>query len=187
MEDEYHVLIRLVGPFFGFVAVMHWIGKTDGIPTPLQVSQWNLRHPPLAFTEQAAKTGRLSVLLPSFAMPYSQNLVSKWIEGLYFSPPFVNDYLSWVHGPFQAIANNQVQTVIPHLLFSTGVEPFETVAETLGEHNPIWRVDITHGIFEIEVTMNAWLLQLMNRLRINQRDWPGKHRQDKLYHSRHNL
>jgi hypothetical protein len=32
---------------------------------------------------------------------FAQNLQYKWVEGLYYAPPFVADYLSWVHGTFQ--------------------------------------------------------------------------------------
>jgi len=43
LEDEYDVLIRFVGPFFGFVAVMHWIGDTSEITKGSDVVQWSLR------------------------------------------------------------------------------------------------------------------------------------------------
>jgi len=187
LEDEYDVLIRLVGPFFGYVAVLHWVGKTAGIPTALDVSTWSLRLPPLEVSRCAARTGCLSILVPFAIMPYHQNIVAKWIEGVYFSPPFINDYLSWAHGALQAVAHDKHGGTdgIPHILFSTGVEPTQKIVDTLAGAAPIWSVPITHGIFEIEVTLNAWLLSLMARLRTNQRDWPGKQRQAPVYGSRY--
>ena len=62
------------------------------------------RLPPLEFSNAALRDRRLCILIPHDMVSYAQNLQYKWVEGLYFAPPFVADYLSWVHGTYQVRA-----------------------------------------------------------------------------------
>lgn len=184
LEDEYDVLIRVIGPFFGFVASMHFAGKTEKIPSALYLKQVGLKMPPLQFSETAMTTGRLSILVPSSLIPYVQNIVFKWVEGVYFSPPYINDYMSWIHGAYQSVSNNKLPT--PHILFHTEVEPIDAVTELLGgQAHPIWPVKIQYGILEIESILNYWIFFLMNRMQTQQRNWTGKQQEGKIYNSRY--
>ena len=184
-EDEYTVLMRIVGPFFGFVAAARYIDPAASVPSSVALKRMAGDLPPLAFTRTAMETRRLAVLVPHAMVPYTQNLGYKWIEGLYFSPPFVTDYLSWIHGSFQAISGSAQPT--PHILVTCAGsydEPISTVLELLGDRHPVWIIRTEHtAVLEVEVMLNYWVLGIMNRMRVNQKEWPGKSTQGMLYNS----
>jgi len=95
------VLIRVIGPFFGFVASILFTKVDRPLPSPAYLRELAVRLPSLPFSDAAAASGRLCILIPHDMVSYKQNIEYKWVEGLYFAPPFVCDYLSWVHGTFQ--------------------------------------------------------------------------------------
>ena len=127
------MLIRLVGPFFGFLAAARAAGVPVSVPSRHYLRELALRYgvgasiaagarssrltprlkggaagrmrarrlPTLEFSNSALEQGRLCILIPHTLVSYAQNLQYKWEEGLYFAPPFVSDYLAWVHGTFQ--------------------------------------------------------------------------------------
>jgi len=175
------VLIRLIGPFFGFVASILFTKVDRPLPSPAYLRELAIRLPPLPFSDAAAASGRLCILIPHDMVSYKQNIEYKWVEGLYFAPPFVCDYLSWVHGTFQvrgppprgADHHRRVGRAAnpPALVERARCRPqsisgwpqqtphllFTTGDEPTEEVKstlgdvPVWEVPIKYGILEVEV------------------------------------
>lgn len=126
-EDEFTLLIRVVGPALGFLAARVWAGGL--------VAGGGLCGDPRsigAAAAQAFRAGREAgreawprmdraafghgfVLLASPDLSeYLQNVVYKFVEGLFRPAPSLQELLQFAHGPFQQLTASPRPVVVVH-------------------------------------------------------------------------
>lgn len=193
IEDEYTILIRVVGPACGFLAAHLWLGSLPGnfLPewTKGQLVHWiqSLQPPVHWFESQclSANPGFVFLVPPLLAVT-GYNIACKFVEGLFWSAPHIVDYLSFAHGPFQQLSANPQ----PVLLFE-GASDFERdladraaamcVSVGLKFHRLVVPGCPSLSPLLAELALNPVLVALARRFHIEQLDWPGKGLDQPLY------
>ena len=195
LENEYEILIRVVGPACGFLAARLWADSLDDdsagaiSPGPMVESIAGMEEGALTrflVENSAACAGGFRILAPPALAQFGQNLVCKCVEGVFWSPPVLVDYLSFAHGPFQQLAARPAPVVLLRgghpgegLLADRALEMCRTLKL------PVVVVPLTAPagweVLEAEVRFNQALLALVRNLRIDQRNWPGRGADGPLY------
>lgn len=195
LEQEYEILIRVIGPACGFLAVRLWVdslraayGRAPSIETlsaMVSVEEDGLA----SFLEThvtACATG-VRILAPPSLAQFGQNLVCKAVEGLFWSPPQLLDFLSFAHGPFQQLAARPAPVVIlrpTHDLQQAGLaDRALAMCRSIGLPVHVIPLNAPAGweVVESELRFNRALLPLVRQLGVNQRDWPGRGADAPLY------
>lgn len=196
-ENEYTLLMRVIGPLTGYLAVIQFINQN-----------WHKCIPPCSNSDitlsiveagkniikndinvlRSLKKGSI-LLTPAPLCEYAQNLAYKFLEGLFVPMPAIVDYLSFGHGTFQQLVTEprpivifKENTVESQLLYSRAKPMIEAT-----QSKPI---EITSNlpspwnIFEYEAKLNYLVLDGIERGSINQIEWPGKNLDQGLYNIR---
>ncbi len=195
MEDEYTILIRTVGPACGFLAARQWAQTLPGSRLPQLHPQDVLAGyasaeaaaPVGAFTaRQAELRNGFLLLVPPSLLQTGQNLVCKFVEGVYWPAPQVTDLISFAHGPFQQLAARPRLVVILH----TATPPETDLAERARTMCVALKIEPivialagsrTLVPLEAEALFNPVILRLVQQLGIDQLNWPGKGLDGPLY------
>ncbi len=197
VEDEYTVLIRLIGPVCGFVAAHQFVEALPGSRLrPLseaagKVQRWaagesvaDLRE---ALTWNCAEwqAGSL-LLLPSPLAEFAQNVGCKFVEGLFWTAPTVVELMQFAHGPFQQLArtsrpvcvmeggravDRRLAQAAVDMLKSIGLRPVLVPLDCPAEQAPI----------ALELMLNPIFRDLIDHFEVNQVEWPGKGLDGPLY------
>lgn len=198
IEDEYTILIRIIGPACGFVAAHRFVEALPGsLLAPLASHVDTL----LAFAgspvaselagdlENRAtdwKTGGV-VLLPAPSVEFSQNLACKFVEGFFWSAPALVEPMQLAHGAFQQLAaaprpvwifqgpsvfDAELAGRAGEMLGSIGIKP-------LVIHFPFCP---TLSPIALELLLNPVFGGLIRRFGIDQVKWPGKGLDGPIYH-----
>ena len=190
VEDEYTVLIRLIGPVCGLVAAHQFVESLPGSRLePLadvggQIQEWangaaaaELRAA-LRADSPAWATGGL-VLLPAPLSEFSQNVACKFVEGLFWAAPAMVELMQFAHGPFQQLAraprpvclvegaraaDRQLARGAAIMLESIGIRPVVLPLSCPAAHAPI----------ALELILNPIFRDLIVHFGVNQVEWPGK-------------
>lgn len=190
VEDEYTVLIRLIGPVCGFVAAHQFVESLPGsrlgrlADIADQLHGWrsseaaaNLRGD-LELNSSAWESGGL-VLLPSPITEFAQNLGCKFVEGLFWAAPTIVELMQFAHGPLQQLAraprpvcivegvresDRQLARGAVAMLASIDIRPVMFPLACPAEHSPI----------ALELILNPVFRDLIARFGVNQVEWPGK-------------
>lgn len=192
-EEESELLIRVMGPVCGYLRVMQfvevqWPGVLPACSGGLFFSavegSEGRSEPPEGFIE-ALERGLVIIGMPPLG-EYWQNIGYKFLEGLFIKMPYFVDLLSFAHGAFQELIANPCSVIV--LKGDAGIEDeaFEYLEPMLGElEGPVWeirtRLPDPWCIIDYEMVLNYFLIKGMKALKINQRDWPGKGKDDSLY------
>jgi len=195
LAEEYTTLIRFVGPLAGYLACLQFAGQFPQSRAPLPCADSLL--PLLDVKAPKTLTDAMCNLPSAFASgfnlitaapisDYAQNLACKFMEGLYWNCPGISDFLQFAHGPFQQM-NAQPKPVI--ILQGNGAGEAEMVSRSVemlkgvGASAYVISVDAPPllSIFGFESALNDAVFAAMQRLRIDQVNWPGKGRDDQLY------
>lgn len=190
VEDEYTVLIRLIGPVCGFVAAHQFVEALPGSRLrPLaeaagKLQEWaageavaDLRE---ALTRNWAEwqAGSL-LLLPSPLAEFAQNVGCKFVEGLFWTAPTVVELMQFAHGPFQQLArtprpvclveggragDRRLAQAAVAMLENIGLRPVLVPLDCPAEHAPI----------ALELMLNPVFRDLIAHFDVNQVEWPGK-------------
>lgn len=195
-DDEYQTLIRIAGPYVGYLACLNVVDQLSpsfklNLQRDLQVvSSLDAYAPPDALVDVLLKHKSLCLVGSYPLLDYSQNLVYKVIEGLFFRPPYVQDVLQMAHGPFQNLAYQRekegvVTGVIAFVSDSEHMPYYQALQNMLGDDYPLWLIPLQSRpecqILEAELYMNGLLKALIPKLGIDQVSWPGKDRQHMVY------
>jgi hypothetical protein len=188
IEDEYTVLIRLIGPLTGYLAGLQFINHfSPGCLPPCEATQLlnSLENAKLQVKDAPIQAilseGRKGVHLLSNS-PFSefgQNLAYKFLEGLYWPMPALWDYLQFSHGPFQQLQLNQGLIIILHGDTCTEEDYLERTLKMLGsKSSQVWIIrsdlPICYRILQYEMVLNHLLMLALDELNIDQINWPGK-------------
>lgn len=195
LEQEYEILIRVVGPVCGFLAVRLWVDslrvatgsapKVESLDAVLSGAEDGLAS--FLETHATACASGLRILAPPALAQFGQNLVCKAVEGLFWSPPQLLDFLSFAHGPFQQLAARSAPVVIlrpTHDAKQAGLaDRAVAMCRSIGLPVHVIPLNAPAGweVLESELRFNRALLPLVRHLGVNQRDWPGRGADAPLY------
>lgn len=195
LAEEYTTLIRLVGPLCGYLACLQFVAQLPDsqitAPKPSQVlpllqlqPSRELQRELVAEAEHFAQGFNIITAAP--ISDYAQNLACKFMEGLFWPCPPVSDFLQFAHGPFQQVAAHRRPVLILQGDSSLEVDLVRRSAdmlEAVGVDAFVIQVNAPplYSIFGFEAIFNSLILKTMRQLGVNQVEWPGKGRDDRLY------
>ena len=198
VEDEYTILIRIIGPACGFVAAHQFVEALPGSRLAPVAPQLNtllaLTRSPVAAAlasdleshSTGWKTGGV-VLLPAPAAEFSHNLACKFVEGLFWSAPSLVEPMQLAHGAFQQLAaapkpvwifqgpsafDTELARRAVEMLGSIGIKPLIIPFPFSPTLSPI----------ALELLLNSVFAGLIRRFGIDQVNWPGKGLDGPIYH-----
>jgi creatinine amidohydrolase len=198
VEDEYTILIRVLGPACGFVAARQWVAQLPTARVPAFAERWpsleNCLDVSLGEVAHAMKqrtadwAAGFTMMLPAPLAEFSQNVGCKFVEGLFWTAPTLVEFLQLAHGPFQQLAARPRPVWLLGLscdpagaaladravtmLKSIGIEPVVTTFEVAPDVAPL----------ALELLLNPLVVDLARHLGVNQLDWPGKGLDGPIYH-----
>ena len=200
LEDEYTLLIRVVGPALGFLAARLWVGALSG---------GSLSGDPQTVGAEAAQAFRTGWSAGRVAWPRMepevfgqgfvllaspdlieclQNLAFKFVEGLFRPAPTLQELLQFAHGPFQQLTAAPRPVVVLHRAGEIEGDQLRRIRElclsaSLRCHDTgsglVSRTDFL--VFEAEGLFVEPLLQGVEREGVDQVDWPGRGLDGPLY------
>jgi len=195
LEEEYSTLLRFVGPMAVYLRIWQFVAALEPRALPRlpagDLNRWLGRTAPggmvdafLANPESFARG--FYFLAASPLCEFGQNLSYKFLEGLFWSAPVVWDFLQFAHGPFQEVTLQPRPVVIleaadeaaanlarrAQRMLAAAAVPCLTLTASLSG---------PQAIFEFEAMVNDLVMRLIERLAIDQRNWPSKGKDDPLY------
>lgn len=188
IEDEYTVLIRLIGPLAGYLACLQFINHfSPGCLPPCEATQLlkclenaklQAKEAPIQAILSEGRKG-IQILSCSPFSEFGQNLAYKFLEGFYWQMPALWDYLQFSHGPFQKWQLNKELIIILHGNTCTEEDYLNRTLKMLGsKSNQVWIIKsdlpICYRILQYEMVLNHLLMLLLSELNIDQINWPGK-------------
>lgn len=186
LADEHGTLVRFVGPMCGYLAALQFAAQLPGCtfapPQPGQVIPLLDSAPPARLVE-AFRAKRFangfSIIASAPVSDYAQNLSCKFMEGLFWRSPVVSDFLQFAHGPFQQSTASQ----LPALILQTNTDSDAEFVRRSGEmlrcagieaHVLHVEADPLLAIFGFEAALNRLVVDLVQRLGVDQINWPGR-------------
>lgn len=191
LENEYAILIRVIGPLLGYIAVFHFAKELAKIKNIKFAGFGNLvttlKNSKNTFSNNFDLTKidpnkDLLILTSAPLINFSQNLAYKLMEGAFWALPDICDLTQFAHGHFQALALKEKNVVILNqdsiltnlackLLKKLNIEPI------ILESN----LPTTFQILEYEMIFNYLMLWALKKTKINQINWPAKGLDHELY------
>jgi len=192
LEDEYTLLVRVLGPACGFAAARGFAAAVAGSLLSPAAGMADHLEPvetgPLSDRVTARLADRAEehsqgfvMVVPAEVATCSQNLVAKFVEGLYWPAPRIVETLELAHGPFQQLIERPVPVWVlgsdvlsrraAGMLADAGLDPFEVPLLGPPEVVPLM----------IELLFNPAIAHLVRSLDIDQVNWPGKGLDGSLY------
>jgi len=195
LAEEYTTLIRFVGPMAGYLACLQFTAQLAScrfkVPAAVDILRQLDAQPPAALLAAMQATparfaAGFSLVTAAPISEFAQNLACKFMEGVFWPCPSISDFLQFAHGPFQQT------TAHPHpVVILQGDAPVEAelvgrslaMLREVGLDAYVVRVDAPPliSIFGFEAALNRLVFTLMTRFGIDQINWPGKGRDDRLY------
>jgi creatinine amidohydrolase len=198
IEDEYTILIRMIGPACGFVAAYRFVASLARtrlpplavyLPWLTRFSSGNFGAPLVEAIRNDPETWKPGglILLPAPLLEFCQNVSYKFVEGLFWPPPQLVDMLQFSHGPFQQLAAQPRPVCILRgisaldialadracaMLTSIGIDPLVVNFDAPSVLGPI----------ALELLFNPMVQELVGHFGIDQVNWPGKGLDGPLYH-----
>lgn len=184
---EYEVLLRIIGPVFGYALALRLAGvAADGeeVAAAMREAAAQTRRV-LADFDPTALGNAVTLLSTHGYSPLLHNLAAKVQEGMYLAWPTVVDALEFAHGSLQE-ATGKPRTFIALRRGTPHERELLARAQSLLEPQHRWldlaaRLPDPLAIFEHEAMMNEVVLAAMAARRLDQRAWPGKGRDGPLY------
>jgi hypothetical protein len=200
LEDEYTVLIRVIGPALGFLAARLWTAQMPGSRLEGTATQVG-RVAAAAFLRGLESGAGLALRMPPEGFPrglvvpvspclseFAQNLSCKFVEGLFQPAPAVMDLLQFAHGPFQQLTADPRPVLVLHREDAQEEDllgRIRTLCQSVGipclHASTGIQADPELGVLEAEGLLAPTILSLACRLRVNQVEWPGKGLDGPLY------
>jgi hypothetical protein len=195
LENEYTILIRVLGPLLGYLACFRFslalfpalcsssfLGE---LPKSLLAAEDKAKQLLKSDGLSTFKNG-VDIFAPFPINSFAQNLTYKFLEGPFWPTPTVWDLLHLAHGPLQ-----QLKTSKRLALCLLGPES-ELKELDLRMHEALKIagarvVDLRSSlppylrIFEYEMILNYIMLEAIKAENIDQRNWPGKGEDKRLY------
>ena len=200
LEDEYTLLIRVVGPALGFLAARLWVGGLSGgtlSGDPQMVGAeaaqafctgWSAGRVAWPRMESDAFGRGFALLASPDLSEYLQNLAFKFVEGLFRPAPTLQELLQFAHGPSQHLNAAPRPVVVLHRAGEIEGDQLRRIRElclsaSLTCHDTgsglVSRTDLL--VFEAEGLFVEPLLEGVEREGVDQVAWPGRGLDGPLY------
>jgi creatinine amidohydrolase len=200
LEDEYTLLIRVVGPALGFLAARLWVGglsrgALSGDPQTVGaeaaqafLAGWSAGRVAWPHMEPAVFGRGFALLASPDLSEYLQNLAFKFVEGLFRPAPTLQELLQFAHGPFQQLTAAPRPVVVLHRAGEIETDQLRRIRElclsaSLTCHHTgsglVSRTDLL--VFEAEGLFAEPLLQGVEQEGVDQVSWPGRGLDGPLY------
>lgn len=194
LESEHTILIRVIGPIFGFFAAARWchdsLGQSFNLASNEALSS-------MVHKVQASNTFDWPRLAREFeegveltftneTHEYGQNLAYKWVEGIFGDQPILRDGFQYAHGPFQ---KNWKKTRTQWIFSSESNSErilVDSILSLISKTGSTVRV-IESPVAEpwafvyYELVLNRIMSEAISNLGVNQIDWPGKGEDAEVY------
>ncbi len=193
IEDEYETLIRIIGPICGYLASLYLYNKIYKkkykVSNYINFNKNIIYTPNELFINQLITHKKLTLLFPNPIYNYSQNIRNKFLEGIFINP-IVSNYINFIHGSYQYLEYldkelNKNSCIIIFKYNNNDNFYIDKIFKLLGNSYKIWILDSKFEnnlkIIEYETAINYLILQIMQRLDIDQKQWHGKDNQHILY------
>ena len=190
IEDEYSILIRIIGPACGFAAAHQFVEALPGSrlkPLAEQAGEIlafannpvgsQLREDLVVRADQWKSGGVL--LLPAPLTEFAQNIACKFVEGVFWTAPCIVELMQFAHGPFQLLAANPKPVCVIR-----GPTPFDAeltkrataMLRSIGIQPTVIPLPVAPAIAPIalELLLNPVFGELILRLGVDQVNWPCK-------------
>ncbi len=190
IEDEYTILIRIIGPACGFAAAHQFVEALPGSrlkPLAQQAGELlafannpvgsQLREDLVVRADQWKSGGVL--LLPAPLPEFAQNIACKFVEGLFWSAPCIVELMQFAHGSFQLLASGPRPVCVVR-----GPTPFDAdltkratdMLRSIGIKPTVIPLPVAPAIAPIalELLLNPVFGELIRHFGIDQANWPGK-------------
>jgi 3,4-dihydroxy 2-butanone 4-phosphate synthase/GTP cyclohydrolase II len=183
LEDEYTLLVRVVGPFCGYQAVNEFMNEHFSYEYKKVIDHVQEVDPVLLELLRDTRP-QIKFVMRDYAKSFAQNLQYKFMEGCFYPHmPDICDFLEFSHGHYQNLLENPGVVII---LDSPGDERLSMGVESMCKiHDiPVFRVSGYYdeqNIMYYELYMNKLLYQLVKAWDIDQVDWKGKDDNTSLY------
>jgi fructoselysine-6-P-deglycase FrlB-like protein len=184
VENEYETLLRVTGPFSGYLACYRFASSlTRGVKqVQLPELQASDLLSALARAQNAGARASLQglakgvqIICSAQLAAYAQNLEYKFIEGALLANTSLCDVLAYAHGPFQrAVAQRSPALCLdlsPAILGRVKQMQRRAKLPCISYHA---QLPEALRVLEYEAFLNALLLKVMQRRKTNQRHWPGQ-------------
>ncbi len=192
IEDEYTLLVRVIGPACGFGAARRFaaavqgsrLGPASGLVEGLEAiarGPWPARAAARMAVRVEEHRRGFVVLGPPSVSGCAQNLAAKFVEGLYWPPPRIIETLELAHGTFQQLIERRSPVWVlgddplarraSAMLQQVGIEPFALPLPAEPDAAPM----------AVELLFNDVVAHLARELGIDQVNWPGKGLDGPLY------
>ena len=192
IENEDGLLLRVIGPLLGYISIIQFIN----INWPKSIPQVNPKVLITALsnsdklrvnklTLEAFKRG-VVLLTEGQLCEYGKNLAYKLQEGAFIPMPPILDYLAFSHGTFQELIVNP-KLVITLRTKNKADQYLHNKAKMLFKESNALPLEISSelpapwNVLEFEMTLNYFILKVIKKLKINQKEWPGKTKDASLY------
>jgi len=165
MEDEYDILVRIIGPLCAFELINHIFDEGYIVLK----SYYNV---PNDFIQNILKTQSITLIMNYPLTEFYQNIKYKFIEGAFIKTVNVVDELTFAHGQYQ-------NTELWESCFILIDNRNKKIKDILKEKSVYELKSLT--IVELEHIINIIILKLVRYGNINQKEWPGKDTQKMIY------
>jgi creatinine amidohydrolase/Fe(II)-dependent formamide hydrolase-like protein/fructoselysine-6-P-deglycase FrlB-like protein len=192
VNPEYEVLLRITGPLAGYAVALRMASrcaqtiKSDPKSvTDAMAAASDRAEACLAAADPALFSDPITFVTAGGYSYLTTNLCAKVTEGMFLSPPAAVDALELAHGYLQE-ASGKPRTFValtrnsPH-----DTNLFSHVRASLDPQHRLLEFEAKLPdplqIFEHETAMNAFVLAAIAARQLDQREWPGKGRDQSLY------
>jgi 3,4-dihydroxy 2-butanone 4-phosphate synthase/GTP cyclohydrolase II len=192
LEDEYVLLIRVVGPFFGFLAAAYFAEsflqtkichKLPVEELPDRLEKLKDVKVPQDFYDCLAKYRNVVILASSPLQKLAETLSEKLMEGLYFNKPPAYNFLDFPHGIFQSleVLRRSADSQCCFLVLHNGSEKDDALVAgmktMIGDKFPVWELrstlDIDFQILEYDMILNYFILDTIISWDVDQINFPS--------------
>lgn len=193
---ERDTLIRISGPLEGYVKGIQLVSNLLGknICSNIDISHLNyiksfyrgLNQPSEKFTTCLKKNRSLILVVSSPLIHFIDNIRMKFVEGLGLDNCIVVDSYEIAHGLYQTMEYNRNNGKDYSVIIFNSIEnnQLEKIETCLSNYN-IWKINSKLSeslkIIEYEIIINYYIVNLLDRLKINQKNWKGKESQEIIY------
>jgi len=193
-ETEDDTLIRITGPYVGYIIgleiarnmasdftyegkeIMEITRETDITIIPYILNN-------------IVENRKITIIMDGNEKNYITNIKNKFMEGL-FVDVVVCDGLEFTHGTYQLMEHNRKNGILNSVFIINKNESISNkelnkkIYQLLKDKYPIQLVNIRNdilSILELEMKFNQIVYQLIQMMRINQKNWSGKKDQNQIY------